>query len=266
MRIVLTVIAILFITVLTAALVAPPFIDWSAERPRIEAELAKRLGVELSISGPLTVRLLPTPYIEVAHVEIGPHDAPVFVCDGARLELAITSLASARARFSAIELQRPTLSLDLEALPRPVALPRSSPAPASTSSSCAAGAQLQTRRGGADRARQRRLRRLRALARRAVPRRRRGDDGRWPARRLRIRLDRDRQRRAADQARGRGRKRWRGLEEPVRRRAEPKGGALASKGRLRFPERLPRSTSAALRRGRFPARSAPIPAPRGSRT
>ena len=196
MRIVLTVIAILFLTVLTAALVAPPLIDWSAERPLIEAELAKRLGVELSISGPLKVRLLPTPYIEVAHVEIGPHDAPVFVCDGARLEFAITALASARARFSAIRLERPTLSLDLEALPQPVALPPLI-AGAGVDKLVVRGGRVTLRRGGAapialdsvdfDAS-------TRSL-RRAVPRRRRGDDGRWPARRLRTRLDRDRRRR-----------------------------------------------------------------------
>ncbi len=117
MRTVLTFLALLLVAVLTAGLVAPLFVDWSHQRPRIEAALSRELGVEVSTAGSIEARLLPTPYIAFAKLEVGPRDAPAFVSARARFELAIGSLMSAHPRFSDVHLDNPVLALDLEALP-----------------------------------------------------------------------------------------------------------------------------------------------------
>ncbi|MGO9743905.1 MAG: AsmA-like C-terminal region-containing protein [Roseiarcus sp.] len=117
MRTVLTFLALLLVAALTAALVAPLFVDWSHQRSRIEAALTRELGVEVSTAGPIEARLLPTPYIAFAKLEVGPRDAPAFVSARARFELAVGSLMSAHPRFSDVHLDNPVLALDLAALP-----------------------------------------------------------------------------------------------------------------------------------------------------
>ena len=63
MRNVLTIIAVVLVAVMSAALVAPMLIDWSAHRAEIEARLHAITGANVSLTGPVEVRLLPTPYL-----------------------------------------------------------------------------------------------------------------------------------------------------------------------------------------------------------
>ena len=87
MRTVLTFVAFALVAVLSLALVAPPFVDWTAERAQIEAQLSERLGMPLRTSGPIEVRLLPIAYVEFGGLEAGPAGAPVFVSEHARFEI-----------------------------------------------------------------------------------------------------------------------------------------------------------------------------------
>ncbi len=113
MRVVLTILAVALVALLTAALIAPLFIDWSAHRAEIEARLDAMTGGRVALNGPVTLRLLPIPYLEVGEGSAagpGP-DAPRLSFQSARLELALVKLASGAIRFTEIRLEKPVLTL-----------------------------------------------------------------------------------------------------------------------------------------------------------
>ena len=60
------------IAVLTAALAAPPFIDWGAQRGVIERAISRAAGVEAKTDGRIEVRLLPSPRIRIERLRLGP--------------------------------------------------------------------------------------------------------------------------------------------------------------------------------------------------
>jgi hypothetical protein len=112
-RTVLTIFAVALVVILSTALVAPLFIDWSAHRAEIEARLGAMTGADVALAGPITVRLLPTPYLELGAGSIsgGGPNAPRLSFESARLELALVKLASGAIRFSEIELGKPILTV-----------------------------------------------------------------------------------------------------------------------------------------------------------
>ena len=113
MRTVLTLIAVALVAALSAASVAPLFVDWSAQRGFIEKQLGERLGAAVSIAGPIDVRLLPTPYLTAGMVKVGAAagaDATL-VCERVRLELTLGGLFAGQIRFSEVDLDHPVLTL-----------------------------------------------------------------------------------------------------------------------------------------------------------
>ncbi len=114
MRIILTLIAVALVVALSAALFAPFFVDWSHHRAQIEAELGDILGARVVVSGPIDIRFLPTPYLQLKNVTIadaGGAGAPIFSCERVQLEAALASLPSGRARFTLARLDHPVLTL-----------------------------------------------------------------------------------------------------------------------------------------------------------
>ena len=109
----LTFIAVVLILALTAALVAPLFIDWSRHRGQIEAELSAVVGAPVVVAGPIDIRLLPTPYLLLKDVSIaaGPGGPTALVCKSLELEVALASLASGGVRFTLARVDRPALTL-----------------------------------------------------------------------------------------------------------------------------------------------------------
>ena len=98
------------------ALVAPYLIDWSAQRGEIEARLHAITGADVSLIGPVELRLLPTPYLALGEGLVsapGP-DGGKLSFASARLELALVKLASGQMRFSDIRLEKPVLTLTRE--------------------------------------------------------------------------------------------------------------------------------------------------------
>ena len=95
MRYVLTIIAVALVAVMSVALVAPYLIDWSAQRGEIEARLSAITGANVSLTGPVELRLLPTPYLALGEGLVsapGPDGAKLSFAS-ARLELALVKLA-----------------------------------------------------------------------------------------------------------------------------------------------------------------------------
>ena len=85
-RYVLTIIAVALVAVMSVALIAPYFIDWSAQRAEIEARLSAITGANVSLTGPVELRLLPTPYLALGRrcgQRAGPGRGEAFVRLGA---------------------------------------------------------------------------------------------------------------------------------------------------------------------------------------
>jgi hypothetical protein len=113
-RIFLTLIAVALVVALSAALFAPFFIDWSLHRAQIEAELSDIVGARVVVSGPIDIRFLPTPYLQLRDVTVADPrgaGAPAFACENVQLEAALASLPSGRARFTLARLDHPVLTL-----------------------------------------------------------------------------------------------------------------------------------------------------------
>ena len=113
MRTVLTIIAVALVAVMSVALVAPYLIDWSAQRGEIEAQLSAITGANVSLTGPVELRVLPTPYLALGEGLVsapGPDGAKLSFAS-ARLELALVKVASGQIRFSDIRLEKPVLTL-----------------------------------------------------------------------------------------------------------------------------------------------------------
>jgi hypothetical protein len=112
-RITLTLIAVALVAALSAALLAPLFIDWSLHRTRIEAELAHILGARVVVSGPIDIGFLPTPYVELGGVKVfdPARGDPVLTCQGVRLEAALASLPSGRLRLTLARFDHPVFTV-----------------------------------------------------------------------------------------------------------------------------------------------------------
>src|ERR1700732_1593614 len=112
-RYVLTIVAVALVAVMSVALIAPYLIDWSAQRGEIEARLSAITGADVTLTGPVELRVLPTPYLALGEGLVsapGPDGAKLSFAS-ARLELALVQLASGQIRFSDIRLERPVLTL-----------------------------------------------------------------------------------------------------------------------------------------------------------
>jgi hypothetical protein len=111
----LTVLTGVLILILSAALVVPYFIDWSAQRGLVETQLADVLGRPVKIRGGIDLKLLPTPYLRLANVEIGTQAArPDIKVAEVQLEIALPSLLHGEVDFTEAKLVRPQLALAIE--------------------------------------------------------------------------------------------------------------------------------------------------------
>jgi hypothetical protein len=107
----LTGIAALLALALLALMVGPHFVDWDSQRGRVTQLIAERSGMPVAIAGPLSIRLLPTPFLEAEAVTVGPTDAPVATIRHIRLALSPMALLSGRLAFSEARLDEPVVML-----------------------------------------------------------------------------------------------------------------------------------------------------------
>ncbi|MGP8232185.1 MAG: AsmA family protein [Methylovirgula sp.] len=120
MREILTILAIILIIILTAALAVPYFIDWNAERHFVEAQLSNLTGAEVKIRGGIDLKILPTPYLQLEEVELSVPARGTDV-NVAELHLEIALMALTRGEVDFVEAQfvdpHVRLRLENEALP-----------------------------------------------------------------------------------------------------------------------------------------------------
>ena len=102
MRDILTALAGLVIILLTAALVAPPLIDWDLRRAEVDRALSRAAGAPIETAGPLDVRLLPSPRITVGRLAIGVAGAETatLVAQDVVAEIELAPLLRGEVRFS----------------------------------------------------------------------------------------------------------------------------------------------------------------------
>jgi AsmA family/AsmA-like C-terminal region len=112
-RYVLTIVAVALVAAMSVALIAPYLIDWSTQRAEIEARLRAITGADVSLTGPLELRLLPTPYLALGEglVSAPGADGAKLSFASARLELELVKLPSGQIRFSDIRLEKPILTI-----------------------------------------------------------------------------------------------------------------------------------------------------------
>ncbi len=124
MRDILTILAVILVVILSAALTVPYLVNWDAERGLIEAQLSKLLGQQVKIRGGIDLKLLPTPYLQLADLEVkDPAAGSDIRADELHLEIALPPLMRGEVDFVEARLLRPRLRLRIEhdamALPWP---------------------------------------------------------------------------------------------------------------------------------------------------
>jgi uncharacterized protein involved in outer membrane biogenesis len=109
----LTVVALLLILALTAALIGPYYVDWNRQRAIVEAQLSHVLRERVAVKGAIDLKLLPSPYITLNQVEISdPKTGGVlFSCNEMELTLGLTALVRGQFRFTQASFDHPTLDL-----------------------------------------------------------------------------------------------------------------------------------------------------------
>lgn len=104
MRDLITILAILLLLVLTAALAVPYFVDWDSRRAEIGQQLSAALGQDIRIDGPIGLTLLPTPSFKLGHVTLGDGGVVSGRIGRIRARAAIPPLLRGEVRITAASL------------------------------------------------------------------------------------------------------------------------------------------------------------------
>jgi uncharacterized protein involved in outer membrane biogenesis len=106
---------IAIILALVTALVGPLFVDWGSYRAEFQAEVGRLTGLEVRVTGPIDVRLLPTPTLTLQQIELGrPGDPAGTRAQALRIEFALGDLVRGTWRAPDMTLQGPELTLSLD--------------------------------------------------------------------------------------------------------------------------------------------------------
>lgn len=106
--------AIALILALLTALVGPLFIDWTQYRPAFEMQASRLLGLPVRVSGPIDVRLLPSPSLLLSRIEIGSDTAQQPLrAKALGIELALGSLLRGQLRAAELRLVGPDIGVSL---------------------------------------------------------------------------------------------------------------------------------------------------------
>jgi hypothetical protein len=106
---------IAIILVLVTALVGPFFVDWESYRTEVEATVGRLTGLQVRVTGPIDVRVLPTPTLTLQQIELGRAGNPAKTrARGLRIEFALGDLLRGTLRAPILVLQGPEVTLSLD--------------------------------------------------------------------------------------------------------------------------------------------------------
>jgi uncharacterized protein involved in outer membrane biogenesis len=107
---------VLLVAVAAAALLVPPFIDWTRWRGDIERYGERFTGREVRVDGAITVRVFPWPVVALEDVRIAnpPGAQTADLARAGRIEarLALAALISGRVEVEAISVEKPVFGLE----------------------------------------------------------------------------------------------------------------------------------------------------------
>ncbi len=112
MRHTLTIAAAALLAVLVLALAVPPLIDWSAWGGTLATQLGRALDARVTLGGPISVRLLPSPRFEVGALSLE-RPGIGLRADAADLEMALSPLLRGTVSIASARMARPRVAIDL---------------------------------------------------------------------------------------------------------------------------------------------------------
>lgn len=100
---------------LTAALVAPYFVDWSSYRAQFEREAGRVLGREVTVEGTARVRLLPFPSVTFTDVSVAGRggDDPAMTVEEFSMDAELAPLLRGEVLIFDMQLVRPVVSVKI---------------------------------------------------------------------------------------------------------------------------------------------------------
>ena len=107
----------LFVLALTAALVAPYFIDWSGYRTEFEREASAILGRSVTVKGDATARILPFPSVTFADVTVGggPGGEPAMTVEEFSMDAELAPFMRGEFLIFDMRLVRPKMNVSVDA-------------------------------------------------------------------------------------------------------------------------------------------------------
>lgn len=110
----LTGLGLALVLALLAALIGPWFVNWTAYKDAFAREASVLIGVPVTVSGAMDVRLLPTPYVRMRGLSAGSGRTTISA-DEVEAELAIAPLLRGELKAERAKLVRPRISLAVAA-------------------------------------------------------------------------------------------------------------------------------------------------------
>ncbi|ADZ66497.1 MULTISPECIES: AsmA family protein [Brucella] len=105
----------LLVLLLTAALVVPPFVDWSGYRADFEREASRILGRPVTVAGDVSARLLPFPSVTFSDVRVGADAAhPVMTVDRFSMDAELMPFLRGQLLIFDMRVERPRVTISLD--------------------------------------------------------------------------------------------------------------------------------------------------------
>ncbi|MBV2143910.1 AsmA family protein [Falsochrobactrum sp. TDYN1] len=105
----------LLVLLLTAALVVPPFVDWSGYRAEFEREAGHILGRPVQVTGDVSVRLLPFPSLAFSDVRVGADaEHPVMSVDTFSMDAELMPFLRGQLLIYDMRMERPRVNISLD--------------------------------------------------------------------------------------------------------------------------------------------------------
>ncbi|RCS25445.1 AsmA family protein [Phyllobacterium salinisoli] len=105
----------LLVLLLTAALVVPPFVDWTGYRADFEREASRILGRPVTVAGSANARLLPFPSVTFSDVRVGDKgDAPVMTVDKFSMDAELMPFLRGQILIFDMRVEKPHVVITLD--------------------------------------------------------------------------------------------------------------------------------------------------------
>lgn len=105
----------LLVLLLTAALVVPPFVDWSGYRAEFEREASQILGRPVHVTGDVSARLLPFPSVAFSDVRVGAdNEHPVMTVDTFSMDAELMPFLRGQLLIFDMRVERPNTIISLD--------------------------------------------------------------------------------------------------------------------------------------------------------